>query len=152
MFQGDLNQGSFHERSFFIVFLFISLFHHFSFDSPFFLVLFHFFIFLLLLTSISLWGELNIFWNSIFLIFAFQHRAFNRLYFLKSISFFWPLNIGGDPWSGYWKRKYQAQKGWLWIIFLSVMGWWKMVISHFKYSYLDWRTIPCKRRNDLCFL
>ena len=26
-----------------------------------------------------------------------------------------------------------------------------MAISHFKHSYLDWRTIPCKRRNDLCF-
>ena len=26
-----------------------------------------------------------------------------------------------------------------------------MTISHFEHSYLDWRTIPCKRRNDLCF-
>ena len=26
-----------------------------------------------------------------------------------------------------------------------------MSIFHFKYSYLDWRVNPCKRRNDLCF-
>ena len=26
-----------------------------------------------------------------------------------------------------------------------------MVIFHFKHSYLNWRAIPCKRRNDLCF-
>ena len=29
--------------------------------------------------------------------------------------------------------------------------WWKMAIFHFKHSYLDWKIIPCKRRNDLCF-
>ena len=31
------------------------------------------------------------------------------------------------------------------------MGWWKMAIFHFKHSYLNWRAIPCKRRNDLRF-
>ena len=30
-------------------------------------------------------------------------------------------------------------------------GWWKMAIFHFKRSHLNWRVIPCKRRNDLCF-
>ena len=30
--------------------------------------------------------------------------------------------------------------------FSSVMGWWKMAISHLKHSYLNWRVIPCKRK------
>ena len=32
------------------------------------------------------------------------------------------------------------------IIVILVMGWWKMIISHLKHSYLNWRVIPCKRK------
>ena len=29
-------------------------------------------------------------------------------------------------------------------------GWWKMTISHLKHSYLNWKAIPCRKRNKLC--
>ena len=28
--------------------------------------------------------------------------------------------------------------------------WWKMAIFHFEHSYLNWRAIPCRKKNDLC--
>ena len=39
-----------------------------------------------------------------------------------------------------------GSKGRLLIIFILVMGWWKMAIFHFKHSYLNWRAIPYRRR------
>ena len=29
---------------------------------------------------------------------------------------------------------------------ISVKEWWKMIISHLKHSYLNWRANPCKRK------
>ena len=29
---------------------------------------------------------------------------------------------------------------------ISVKGWWKMIISHLKHSYLNWRANPCRRK------
>ena len=36
--------------------------------------------------------------------------------------------------------------------FLSVKGWWKMVISHLKHSYLNWRANPCRRKRLQFFI
>ena len=34
---------------------------------------------------------------------------------------------------------------------ISVKGWWKMVISYLKHSYLNWRANPCRKKNDCSF-
>ena len=47
---------------------------------------------------------------------------------------------------GLLKEKLSSSKGVTMVIFLSVMGWWKMAISHLKHSYINWRVIPCKRK------
>ena len=31
----------------------------------------------------------------------------------------------------------------------SVKEWWKLAIFHFKRNYLNWRVIPCRKKNDL---
>ena len=31
------------------------------------------------------------------------------------------------------------------------MGWWKMVISHLKHSYLNWKVNPCRKKNGCSF-
>ena len=102
------DQGSFHERSFFIVFSLISL------SSHFFLILlvpFSIIFVFLLLTSIFQWGELNISWNSNFsnLPSSIRHsNAYNPLE--KSFFAFTPQCRG---WSliGLLKEKLSGSKG-----------------------------------------
>ena len=145
MFQGDLNQGSFHERSFFIVFSFISLFHSFFFDSLFFLAPFFFNnLFLFLLISIFQWGELNISWNS---NFSYLPSSIKRLVTYSPLESnpFLPPNVG-VIFGRVKERNLSGSKRRLLIICILVMGWWKMAIFHFKHSYLNWRVIPCKRK------
>ena len=89
VFQGDLNQGSFHERAFFIVFLFISFFHHFSISLGSF-----FNIFFSCSLLFFLWGELNIFWNSNFSDLPSSIRHSNAYNPLENIFCLCPLVQG----------------------------------------------------------
>ena len=99
MFQGDLNQGSFHERSFFIVFSFISLFHSFFFDSLFFFW-FLFQHFLLSLRSSFFW--LSIYLSSLFSTFFYALAHFYFFYGVSSTSFGTLIFQICLPASGFW--------------------------------------------------
>ena len=109
-------------------------FHHFSFDSPFLLVFFFNIFVLFLLISIFQWGELNIPWNSNFSDSPSNIRHLTA-YSPQRISFSsltLPPTVGGDPWSGYWKKNYQVQKGWL---SDNVLQQWRMMKDgHFSFQ------------------
>ena len=135
-------EGSFFSLSFRS---FLFLFHHFFFDSPFFLV--HFltilfcscsFLFSNGMSSTSL--ELH------FFTFAFQHQAFDRLSSRKDFSLplppMWRVVLDQDIEGNLSGSKGVTMDN----FFLSVRGWWKMAISHLKHSYLNWRVIPCRRK------
>ena len=115
------------------LFLFIPFFLFISFS----LFIFWFFssiVAFLLFTYILLVAWAQHLWDSFF-TFAFQHQAFDCLNLREYFSLPLPPSVEGDPWSGYRR-----------IIFISVIGWWKMVISHLKHSYLNWKVNPCRRK------
>ena len=47
-----------------------------------------------------------------------------------------PPSVEGDPWSGFRKEIIRLKRGNKWIIFILVKGQRKMVVCHFKHSYL----------------
>ena len=126
-------------------FIHLSFFSFFSFLLvPFFII----FVFLLLI-SIFQWGELNISWNSNFsnLPSSFRHLiTYNPL---ENIFLPLPPSVGGDPWSGYWKKNYQARKGWLWIIFYK-----RRMMKDGHLSSRTWlpklKSHSLQEKNDLC--
>ena len=143
MFQGDLNQGSFHERSFFIVFSFIFFWLFVSLSSlfsTFFYALAYFYFF---------YGVSSISFGTLFSSHLPSNIRHLITYSLLEKSFAFAPSVGGDPWSGYWKKIIRLKGETIDNFSISVKGWWKMAISHLKYSYLDWRAIPC-RRETIC--
>ena len=99
-------------RIIFVVPSFISssFFHHFLFDSPFLLVPFFNIFVLFLLIFIFLRGELNISWNSNFPNLPSSIRHLTAYSSRGDFSSPLPPSVGGDPWSGYW-RKLSGSKG-----------------------------------------
>ena len=98
--------------------------------------LFLFIIFLWFLISLSSFSFLCFCSYSLLFLYGVSSTSFETLFssYLPSsirhliayspleksfFAFVFAPSVGGDPWSGYWKKNYQAQKGWLWIIFFS---------------------------------
>ena len=137
------------------LFIFIST-HFFLWVSFLFIFLLHFFssIFaFLLLTHISQRGELNTFWNSIFSHICLSASGIWSLIAREEISLrlcppMWKVILGRDI-----EGNLSGSKGVTMDNFsISVKGWWKMVISHLKHSYLNWRANPYRGKRLQFFI